>query len=133
MLGTIANTGAILTGCVVGSTLKKGIGEKYKKVYKNGESFPIHNQFPNQKPYPAQNNPHLISGKFRTAFQKSSSLPLLPAHELSFQIPQTWSDGTGCRGSFPGSGLTDMPFPSYPMRATRSSWQRWRPPATRRC
>lgn len=32
MLGTIANTGAILTGCVVGSTLKKGIGEKYKTV-----------------------------------------------------------------------------------------------------
>ena len=32
MLGTIANTGAILTGCVVGSALKKGIGEKYKTV-----------------------------------------------------------------------------------------------------
>ena len=30
MLGTIANTGAILMGSIVGSTLKKGIGEKYK-------------------------------------------------------------------------------------------------------
>ena len=32
MLGTIANTGAILMGSIVGSTLKKGIGEKYKTV-----------------------------------------------------------------------------------------------------
>lgn len=32
MIGTIANTGAILIGSVVGSTLKKGIGEKYKNV-----------------------------------------------------------------------------------------------------
>ena len=32
MLGTIANTGAILMGSIVGSTLKKGIGEKYKPV-----------------------------------------------------------------------------------------------------
>ena len=42
MLGTIANTGAILTGCVVGSTLKKGIGEKYKTVMMDsmGEAMP---------------------------------------------------------------------------------------------
>ena len=32
MLGTIANAGAILAGSVAGSTLKKGIGEKYKTV-----------------------------------------------------------------------------------------------------
>ena len=32
MLGTIANTGAILMGSIVGSTLKKGIGEKYTTV-----------------------------------------------------------------------------------------------------
>ena len=32
MSGTIANAGAILAGSVVGSTLKKGIGEKYKTV-----------------------------------------------------------------------------------------------------
>lgn len=32
MLGTIANATAILAGSTVGSTLKKGIGEKYKTV-----------------------------------------------------------------------------------------------------
>ena len=32
MIGTIANTSTILIGSVVGSTLKKGIGEKYKTV-----------------------------------------------------------------------------------------------------
>lgn len=32
MVGTIANAGAILVGCMVGSTLKKGIGEKYKNI-----------------------------------------------------------------------------------------------------
>lgn len=32
MIGTIANASAILVGSVAGSTLKKGIGEKYKTV-----------------------------------------------------------------------------------------------------
>ena len=32
MIGTIANTSTILIGSIVGSTLKKGIGEKYKTV-----------------------------------------------------------------------------------------------------
>lgn len=32
MLGTIANAGAILVGSITGSTLKKGIGEKYKTI-----------------------------------------------------------------------------------------------------
>ncbi len=32
MIGTIANAGAILAGSILGSTLKKGIGEKYKTV-----------------------------------------------------------------------------------------------------
>ena len=32
MIGTIANTATILTGCIIGSTLRKGIGEKYKAV-----------------------------------------------------------------------------------------------------
>ena len=51
MLGTIANTGAILTGCVVGSTLKKGIGEKYKTVMMDsmGLAQPLES-IPLQKP-----------------------------------------------------------------------------------
>lgn len=32
MIGTIANTSTILIGSIVGSTLKRGIGEKYKNV-----------------------------------------------------------------------------------------------------
>lgn len=32
MIGTIANTGAILIGSTIGSRLKKGIGEKYKDI-----------------------------------------------------------------------------------------------------
>lgn len=32
MIGTIANTSAILIGSLVGSALKKGIGEKYKNI-----------------------------------------------------------------------------------------------------
>ncbi len=32
MIGTITNAGAILVGCVIGSTLKKGIGDQYKNV-----------------------------------------------------------------------------------------------------
>lgn len=32
MIGTIANAGAILIGSILGSTLKKGIGERYKTV-----------------------------------------------------------------------------------------------------
>ena len=32
MIGTITNAGAILIGCAVGGTLKKGIGERYKTV-----------------------------------------------------------------------------------------------------
>lgn len=32
MIGTIVNASAILVGCAVGGTLKKGIGEKYKTV-----------------------------------------------------------------------------------------------------
>ncbi len=32
MLGTLVNTGAILAGSLVGSALKKGVGEKYKNV-----------------------------------------------------------------------------------------------------
>lgn len=32
MIGTIVNAGTILAGSVIGSTLKKGIGEKYKNV-----------------------------------------------------------------------------------------------------
>lgn len=32
MIGTITNAGAILIGCAVGGTLKKGIGERYKAV-----------------------------------------------------------------------------------------------------
>lgn len=32
MIGTIANAGAILVGSIAGSTLKKGIGEKYKTI-----------------------------------------------------------------------------------------------------
>jgi len=32
MIGTIANAGAILTGSLVGSAMKKGIGEKYQTV-----------------------------------------------------------------------------------------------------
>ena len=32
MIGTIANAGTILLGSVVGSALKKGIGEKYQSI-----------------------------------------------------------------------------------------------------
>lgn len=32
MIGTIANTGAILVGSITGSRLKNGIGEKYKTI-----------------------------------------------------------------------------------------------------
>ncbi len=32
MIGTIANAGAILAGSITGSTLKRGIGEKYKTI-----------------------------------------------------------------------------------------------------
>ena len=32
MIGTIANASSILLGCVIGSTLKKGIGDKYQNV-----------------------------------------------------------------------------------------------------
>lgn len=32
MIGTITNTATILIGCAIGSTLKKGIGEKYKTI-----------------------------------------------------------------------------------------------------
>ena len=32
MMGTIANAGAILAGSIIGSVLKKGIGEKYQSI-----------------------------------------------------------------------------------------------------
>lgn len=32
MIGTITNAGAILAGCIVGGTLKRGIGDKYKTI-----------------------------------------------------------------------------------------------------
>lgn len=32
MIGTITNATTILVGCAIGSTLKKGIGEKYKTI-----------------------------------------------------------------------------------------------------
>lgn len=32
MIGTIVNTGTILTGSILGSVLKKGIGEKYQSA-----------------------------------------------------------------------------------------------------
>ena len=35
MLGTIVNTGCIIVGSVVGSLLKKGLGEKYRNVLYN--------------------------------------------------------------------------------------------------
>ena len=35
MLGTIVNTGCIIVGSVVGSLLKKGLGEKYQTVLYN--------------------------------------------------------------------------------------------------
>lgn len=35
MIGTIANATSILAGCIIGSALKKGIGEKYKTVMMN--------------------------------------------------------------------------------------------------
>ena len=35
MLGTIVNTGSIIVGSIVGSLLKKGLGEKYQNVLFN--------------------------------------------------------------------------------------------------
>ena len=35
MLGTIVNTGCIIVGSIVGSLLKKGLGEKYQNVLYN--------------------------------------------------------------------------------------------------
>ena len=35
MLGTIVNTGCIIVGSVVGSLLKKGLGQKYQQTLYN--------------------------------------------------------------------------------------------------